>query len=94
MRIGDNLYVSEGTNTHLCTIEHISDSQIIVKVIEENAIDTTLPISITLFQGLPKADKMELIIQKAVELGADFIAPVELKNCVVKIEPKKKASQA
>lgn len=93
MRISDKLYVSVGSNTHLCAIEDITDSEVLVKIIEENAIDTTLPISITLFQGLPKADKMELIIQKAVELGADFIVPVEMKNSVVKIEQKKKQAK-
>ncbi len=93
MSIGDNLYVSSGASTHLCAIEQISDDAIIVKIIKENAIDTALPISITLFQGLPKADKMELIIQKAVELGTDFIAPVEMKNSVVKIDPKKKQAK-
>lgn len=48
-----------------------------------------LPASITLYQGLPKADKMELIIQKAVELGADRIVPVATKNAVVKLDEKK-----
>lgn len=44
---------------------------------------------IYLFQGLPKADKMELIIQKAVELGAYEVIPVETKRCVVKLDGKK-----
>ena len=42
-----------------------------------------------LFQGLPKGDKMELIIQKAVELGAYAVIPVEMKRCVVKLDAKK-----
>ena len=46
-----------------------------------------------LFQGLPKADKMELIIQKAVELGAAEIVPVEMVRCVVKLDEKKKKSK-
>ena len=50
---------------------------------------TELQNRIVLFQGLPKADKMELIIQKAVELGAAEIVPVSMKNCVVKLDAKK-----
>jgi 16S rRNA (uracil1498-N3)-methyltransferase len=52
-----------------------------------------LPVKIHLFQGLPKSDKMELIIQKAVELGVEEITPVEMNRCVVKIEEKKKKSK-
>ena len=52
-----------------------------------------LPNRIYLFQGLPKADKMELIIQKAVELGAYAIVPVETKRCVVKLDEKKAAKK-
>ena len=55
--------------------------------------DYELPSRIYLFQGLPKADKMELIIQKAVELGAYEIIPVETKRCVVKLDGKKAAKK-
>ena len=48
-----------------------------------------MPVRITLFQGIPKSDKLELIIQKAVELGACEIVPVAMKRSVAKIEPKK-----
>ncbi|MCL2342076.1 MAG: 16S rRNA (uracil(1498)-N(3))-methyltransferase [Firmicutes bacterium] len=47
-------------------------------------------IHITIFQGLPKADKMELVIEKCIELGAAEITPVEMKRCVVKLEHKTK----
>ena len=62
----------------------------IAKIIEENYQDTELPIKICLFQGLPKSDKMELIIQKCVELGVYKIIPVEMSRSVVKIDDKKK----
>ena len=61
-----------------------------MEIIEENYQDTSLPVEIYLFQGLPKSDKMELIIQKCVELGVDSIVPVEMSRCVVKLEDKKK----
>lgn len=50
-------------------------------------------IHINIFQGIPKADKMELVIQKCVELGANEITPVEMKRCVVKINDKDKAKK-
>ena len=52
-----------------------------------------LPSRIYLFQGLPKADKMELIIQKAVELGVYQVIPVAMKRCVVKLDAKKGAKK-
>jgi 16S rRNA (uracil1498-N3)-methyltransferase len=57
--------------------------------LEEKYQDTALPVSITLFQGLPKLDKMELIIQKAVELGVDGITPVQMARSIVKLDEKK-----
>ncbi len=49
---------------------------------------TEAALRLTLFQGLPKADKMEWIIQKAVELGVSRIVPVRMRRCVVQISPK------
>ena len=64
MKIGENLLVSDGGTSHLCTVEDYSEETVTVTVLEENYNDTTLSIKIYLFQGLPKGDKMELIIQK------------------------------
>lgn len=58
-----------------------------LRFVKEDGVE--LPVKITLFQGLPKADKMELIIQKAVELGVYRVVPVEMKRCVVKLDAKK-----
>jgi 16S rRNA (uracil1498-N3)-methyltransferase len=74
----------------LCALKQFLAECLIAEILEENCNDTTLPVNIVLFQGLPKGDKMELIIQKAVELGVSEIVPTEMKNCVVKIEEKKK----
>lgn len=46
-----------------------------------------------IFSGLPKSDKMELIIQKTVELGVYTVIPVAMKNCVVKLDEKKAQSK-
>lgn len=77
----------------LCEIREINEDNIICQVLEEGLESTELPAMIYLFQGLPKADKMELIIQKTVELGVYKIIPVAMKRCVVKIEPKKEEAK-
>lgn len=89
MRIGDELLVSTGGFSHLCKIDSITDGTVFAKITERNCADTELPIELYLFQGLPKSDKMELIIQKAVELGVSEIIPVEMKRCVVRLDEKK-----
>ncbi|WP_026509595.1 MULTISPECIES: RsmE family RNA methyltransferase [unclassified Butyrivibrio] len=74
-------------------IESISQTELVgeLRFIKESGAE--LPSKIYLFQGLPKADKMELIIQKAVELGAYQIVPVKMKRSVVKLDDKKSASK-
>ena len=71
------------------TIETILEDEVIVTIESEDENGTELGNRIYLFQGLPKGDKMELIIQKAVELGVYEIIPVAMKNCVVKLDDKK-----
>lgn len=90
MNLGDEFFVSADGQSHLCAIKEFLQESVVAEIVEENCNDTTLPINLILFQGLPKGDKMELIIQKAVELGVSEIVPTEMKNCVVKIEEKKK----
>ena len=93
MNIGDEFLVSFDGKSHLCILENIEGDTTIAKIITENYQSTELPIYIHLFQGLPKADKLELIIQKCTELGVSEITPVEMRNCVVKIEDKKKKTK-
>ena len=93
MRPGDTFLVSSGGASSLCTLEGFEDDTALARITEENFQNTELPVKLYLFQGLPKSDKMELIIQKAVELGAAGIVPVEMKRCVVKLEEKKKKSR-
>ncbi|MBE5742679.1 MAG: 16S rRNA (uracil(1498)-N(3))-methyltransferase [Clostridiales bacterium] len=93
MKTGENLLVSHGGASHLCKIVEFTNDSVIVEIIEENYQNTSLPIEIYLFQGLPKSDKLELIIQKTVELGVSKIIPVEMSRSIVKIEPKKAESK-
>ena len=93
MRVGEEILISEGGKSHLCEIESIGEAAVTARVIAENYRETELPVKIYLFQGLPKSDKLELIIQKAVELGVHEIVPVEMHRSVVKLDDKKKESR-
>ncbi len=88
-QIGDILEIcnQETGISYKCKICEINDNNILTHIIEnlENIEDN---IKIDIYQGLPKSDKMELIIQKSVELGANAIIPVNMKRCVVKIDNK------
>ena len=90
MEKGEKFLVSVSGVSHLCSLKDFTTDSVICEIIEENYLDTALPINIHLFQGLPKSDKLELIIQKAVELGVAEITPVEMARSIVKLEPKKK----
>ena len=93
MRVGDPFLVSSNGSSNLCTLERLDDGAAVARIVEEDYQSTELPVKVYLFQGLPKGDKMELIIQKAVELGAAGVIPVEMKRCVVKLDEKKKRSR-
>lgn len=90
MKPGEKIRISgpAGEN-YFCEIAEIEDSFVRASILEKDETGTELPNRIYLFQGLPKNDKMELIIQKAVELGVYEIIPVAMKNCVVKLDAKK-----
>ena len=90
MKIGEELQISDGNNKkYLCEIASMTSDEVCLQIKEELKSDTELPSKIYLFQGLPKSDKMELIVQKAVELGAYEIIPVATKRAVVKLDDKK-----
>ncbi len=93
MNEGDTFLVSCGGTSDLCKIILIDSDTITAEIVEENYNNTELPVEITLFQGLPKADKMELIIKHTTELGVSKIVPTEMKRCVVKLDDKKKNSK-
>ncbi len=95
LRAGDRIVVSDGQDRDsLCEITETGPDFVYCQVLPATLSDTECPVRLHLFQGLPKADKMEMIIQKAVELGASSIVPVEMKRCVVRLEEKKKSAKA
>lgn len=90
MKEGEELWISDGAGKEYhCTIEAYGEDEVLAHILYAQEPDYELPNRIYLFQGLPKADKMELIIQKAVELGAYEVIPMETKRCVVKLDAKK-----
>ncbi len=93
MTVGEQFLVSCEGVSDLCELESIESDTVVAKIIEPNYQNTSLPINIHLFQGLPKSDKLELIIQKAVELGVATVTPVSMKRSIVKIDDKKKKSK-
>lgn len=91
MKQGEAIVICNGQGKDCyCIISKVSEGEIIANVNSEKDTGTELKTRITLFQGIPKKDKMELIIQKAVELGVHEIVPVMTKRVVVKLEDKKK----
>lgn len=95
MKIGEKVRISDNEGEDFyCAIERIESEEVMLVVLER-AEDTEPSLKITLFQGLPKGDKMEQVIQKSVELGVTEIIPVAMKNCVVKLDEKRaQAKQA
>ena len=91
-KIDDTIEICDSitSKNYICKIEQIEDKQIYCHIVEEIASNVEPHIQVSIFQGLPKADKMELVIQKSVELGAYDITPVEMKRCVVKLNEKDK----
>lgn len=91
MKAGEELAVRDGEDDreYRCAVLTMDETQIVceLRFIKEDG--TELPSRVHLFQGLPKADKLEFIIQKTVELGVCEIIPVETGRSVVKMEPKK-----
>ena len=95
MKIGEEIAVSNGQDgkEYRCGILSLEEDCVLceLRFVKEDGVE--LPSKVYLFQGLPKADKMELIIQKAVELGVYQVIPVAAKRCVVKLDDKKARSK-
>ena len=91
-KLADEIVIcnTDTAKDYLCKITKIEENVILTNIIEELESNTEAKVEVSIFQGLPKADKMELVIQKAVELGVHDINPVEMKRCVVKLNYKEK----
>ena len=94
MKAGERIGIRDGiSRNYICVLEEIGEQEITARIMKEEAGNSELSARLCLFQGLPKGDKMELIIQKAVELGASAVVPVASRRCVVKLDGKKADSR-
>lgn len=94
IREGEKVLISDGAGQdYLCRVLRLERDEALTAVESACKESRELPARIWLFQGLPKSDKMEWIIQKAVELGAAGIVPVATKHVVVKLDARKEESR-
>ena len=95
MKLHEKAEISDGeSRTYLCEVEAYEEDVAVLHILEEMEADTEPASQLYLFQGLPKSDKMELIVQKAVELGVYQVIPVAMKRSVVRLDDKKAAKKA
>lgn len=90
MQKGEQILIGskETLETYLTEIEQIEKEKVVAKIIEKHDTQTESNVEIDLYQGLPKADKMELIIQKTTEIGISKVIPVDMVRCIVKLDEK------
>lgn len=95
MNPGEEVNVTDGTGekVYRCAIASIGEDKVELNIMWAQEKGMELPSKIYLFQGLPKSDKMEFIIQKAVELGVYEIIPMATARAVVKLDQKKAAAK-
>lgn len=90
-QVGDTLLICDGEGKEYdCSVSEFGNGEVCLRICEIREGNTELPITVTLFQGLPKKDKMELIIEKSVELGAASVIPVACSRSVAKLEDEKR----
>lgn len=94
MKPGERIRVSnQKGGDYFCELTELADTFVQADILEERAASTELSSKIYLFQGIPKGDRMETVIEKAVELGVYEIIPVAMKFCVVRLDEKKAAAK-
>lgn len=94
MKPGEEVLISDGYGKdYSCEITSLSEGEVVAKIIDDSYEGAEPESEFYLFQGLPKSDKMELIVQKAVELGVKEVIPVATKRAVVKLDEKKAAKK-
>ena len=94
MTAGESLTLCDGRGTdYACTVTAVEREQVTLSVDAAAPSSSEPSLAVTLYMGLPKGDKMELIIQKAVELGVTAIVPVAMSRCIVKLDGKDAAKK-
>ena len=91
MHEGEEITVCDGRGTdYRCSLLQLDRDQVRARILSSQTAKTELPVKLVLYQGMPKKDKLELIIQKAVELGAAEVVPVMMHRTIVRLEDPKK----
>ena len=94
MKIGETVRISDQQGTdYLCSVSGLDSDCVLLKIEQAGIHGTELDSKIYLFQGIPKGERVETVIEKAVELGVYEIIPVAMKYCVVKLDEKKAANK-
>ncbi|MEI4800239.1 16S rRNA (uracil(1498)-N(3))-methyltransferase [Bacillus sp. NPDC077411] len=89
MTPGDQIYCCTNGKTAICTIAEITNEFVNATIVEWVEMSTELPVFVTIASGLPKGDKLELILQKGTELGAAGFLPFQASRSIVKWDAKK-----
>ena len=90
--VGDHITVCDMSRTeYSCELIEFLPDAVRAKILFSKPADTEPPIRITLYQALPKGDKLDTVIQKAVECGVTRIVPFESERCVVRMKPEAEA---
>ncbi|WP_214480317.1 16S rRNA (uracil(1498)-N(3))-methyltransferase [Bacillus sp. SM2101] len=89
MNVGDSIYVIVGQRTARCEIVEITNEEVLTNIVEWVESSNELPIKVTIASGLPKGDKLELVIQKGTELGANSFIPFNAARSIVKWDEQK-----
>lgn len=94
MRADEEVLIADGQGAeYRCKLTELGENEVRAQILWKLDGNAELASAITLFQGLPKSDKMDLIVQKCVELGVDRIVPVSTKRAVVKLDAKKEQTR-
>lgn len=94
MRTGEEVLIADGRGAeYRCKLTDLGENEVRAQILWKLDGNAELASAVTLFQGLPKSDKMDLIVQKCVELGVARIVPVSTKRAVVKLDAKKEQTR-
>ena len=94
MHRGETVLISCGDEwEYTCEVDSLSEEEVTCRIVDAQLPGKELPSRIFLFQCLPKGDKMETVVQKAVELGAYSVIPVSSRRCIMKLDAKRAAQK-
>ena len=94
MAVGEEITVcTDGGRELLCHLSRIRDDGVQAEILSESACRSEMPLFVTLYMAYPKGDKLETVVQKAVELGASRIVPFVSERCIRRPKPEKLSSE-